>query len=208
MTYEWIYTRVKDKLQKWSSNAGQNITERVFIDTFNEALLHWFNRRIKNKEVNQDNQESLQRYLKEVCLKPKKGKNSYLIDFPEDYFYYSRIYGNCTNGDCEHEVYANPREEGNVNSLLKDSFHKPSFSWQDTFFTLGNNKIRFYIDGFTCSDIVVVYYKCPILLTQDGDTDLVKHDLEEVIDLTVQILAGDIQDPRYNTITNHIRNEA
>ena len=208
MIYEWIYTRVKDKLNKWSSNSGQNVPERVFIDTFNEAYLHWYNRLIKIKDKNQDIQESLQTFLREECIKPKKGKLSLLIDLPEDYFYYSRVYGNCTNGECEHEVYANPREESNVNRLLKDGFHKPSFVWQDTFFTLGKDQIRFYTDNFNCDDIVLVYYKCPTLLIKDGKIEIDKVDLEEVIDLTVQILSGDIQDPRYTTITNHIRNEA
>lgn len=203
MNYEQLYTRIKDRLNKWSSNSGQNVPERVFIDTFNEAYYHWYNRLIKQKDKDQDIQESLQRFLKEECLKPRKGKTSLIISLPKDYFYYSRVYGNCSNGECEHEVYANPREEGNVNRLLRDSFHKPSFKWQDTFFTLSNNNIKFYTEDFTCDEIILIYYKCPDLLIKDGKIEIDKHDLEEVIDLTVQILAGDIQDPRYSTITNH-----
>ena len=210
------YEKVKDRLNQLSTNQGQTISKYSFICAFNKAQYRWFERKIQYKERDQSTQEDLQKFLKEVCLAPTKNKLGHLdINLPEDYYFYQRVYGKCKKG-CEQEVYAYPREEANVNRLLNDSFHKPSFGWQETFFTLGNNKLRFYIDDFDCKEIVLVYYRCPKEIDMEGvcypdgkigtdcNTEFDKGQLEELLDLTVQIMAADINHPRYNTITNDI----
>lgn len=210
------YEKVKQRLNQLSSNAGQKVTEFQFVCAFNKAQYRWFEQRIKVKERDQSIQEDLQIFQKTECLKPTTTKTGHLqINLPEDYYYYQRVYGKCEKG-CEQEIYAYPREEGNVNRLLNDECTKPSFGWQETFFTIGDCKLIFYIDNFTCSEIVLVYYKCPQEVDMSGieypdgkkginvNSELTKGQLEEVLDLTVQILSADTNNPRYTTITNDI----
>lgn len=220
MHIEDIYQIVSDRLNKGSSGHNQKISKRLFVMTFNKAQLHWMEERMKVDEINQVRQTELQQFITETCLVPSKGKNKeYLfIDTPDDFFHYKRVEG-LICGECEHTVYAYPREEGNVNRLLQDRFSNPNLYWQETFFTIGDNKIKFYTDNkFNCKQLLLIYYRCPREVDCEGiqyadrvgvnvNSELDKINLQEVIDITVQILSGDIGDQfRYGITSNRISN--
>lgn len=202
MTFDWTYRRVLDKLNKWSSNDGQRVPERVFIDSFNEAQYRWIDSKIKIKEINKEVQDDLQQFLLTTDLIPHKDQISYKIHLPEDYYQTSRVIAYAKKGSCSHNVYGYPREESNMNRLLQDDFHKPSFEWQESPVTITDNRLRFYTNDFDIQKITLVYYRCPRALQEGVDPELEKGDLDDVINITVRLLASDIQDPRLNTIPN------
>ena len=213
-----VYKNVKDRLNKGSTDYNQNISERQFVFAFNKMQMYWLNRKIKVDEANQDIQESIQEFIEEIEFTPTNKSEYSTIDLPDDYFRYKRVKGiKC--GDCDTVVYAYPREEKNVNRLLSDSTQNPSLEWEETFFTLGNNKIKFYTDSkFSCSKLLLVYYRCPTPIDMkeikyedrqgtDIDPEMDKIELEEIIDLTVQLLSGDISDQNtYGITSNRINN--
>ena len=189
-------------MNKWSSNDGQRVPERIFIDSFNEAQFRWLDSKIKIKEVNKEVQDDLQQFLITKTLIPHRDTISYKIHLPEDYYQVSRVIADAKKASCNHDVYGYPREESNMNRLLQDDFHKPSFEWQESPITITDNRIRFYTNDFEINDITLVYYRCPKLIAEDIDPELDKGDLDDVINITVRLLASDIQDARINTIPN------
>ena len=214
-TVQEAYTYLQDRVNKLSSEESQSISKRQFVFTFNKAQLHWFEERVKVNEVNQIRQEELQRFVTDVCVTPTLDTkhDAYWINMPDNYFRYKRVFGKC--GSCDQTVYAYPRSEGNVNRLLQDSNYKPSLEWEETFFTIRDNKIYYYVDNFKCTEITLVYYRCPRPIDMEGISfegygtnihpEIDKVDLQEVIDLTAKIITGDIQDPKYQTLSNSIQ---
>lgn len=215
MTVQEAYMVLKDRLNNLSTNANQNLSERAFVFAFNKMQLHWVEERIKIAEANQVRQEEIQHLIKEFTNAGLRLDEALVFNLPDDYFRYNRVFGNCGNGECDQIVDAYPREEVNGGRLLRDEFQKPSFEWQETFFTLKNNKLYFHINDFDCEDITLIYYRCPKSISMeevdlDGyrvniDPELDKTSLEEVIDLTAQLLAGDTLNPRYQTLSNQIQ---
>jgi hypothetical protein len=218
MSVGTIYAKVKDRLNKGSSSHNQNITERQFVYAFNKMQLHWFDQRIKAEEADKVRQNELQQFIVDFCKTPTNNqKGFYNIDLPEDFFYYKRVTATAKKGNCEGIIYAYPIEESLVNRYLQDEFNTPSFLWQETFFTIGADKLRVYHNNdFSVSEIYLVYYRCPKDIDMKGvthidgdgvdvDSELTKTNLEEVIDLTVRLLSGDIMDSgRFQVTTQHI----
>lgn len=219
MNINTVYQIVKDRLNKGSTNFNQNVFERQFVFAFNKMQLHWLNTRIKLDEANQSIQESLQPFIEESKTTPSSVHSEYIsIPLPDNYFRYKRVKG-LICGECNISVYAYPREETNAGRLLSDSTQNPSLEWEETFFTLGKNKLKFYTDGkFKCKELYLVYYRCPVSVDMaaikytdnqgtDIDPEFNKIELEEVIDLTVRLLAGDINDQStYGITSNRITN--
>lgn len=219
MNVNTVYQIVKDRLNKGSTSFNQNISERQFVFAFNKMQLHWMNTRIKLDEADQNIQESLQQFIIEKESTPSTILKEYIsIKLPENYFRYKRVKG-IVCGKCGINVYAYPREESNANRLLSDSNQMPSLEWEETFFTLGNDLVKFYTDNkFKCEKILLVYYRTPLSIDMkeiidsqtthsDIDPEIDKIELEEVIDLTVRLLSGDIKDQFTNQITsNRINN--
>ena len=143
MNVKTAYLIVQDRLNKLSTNHNQKITERQFVYAFNKMQLHWFEQRIKGEEVDKVRQEELQQFVVDYCKPPtnnKKGK-FYELKVPEDYFHYKRVSAEASKAGCTHTVYGRASEESAMNTLLKDSFQKPSFDWQDSLFSIANNTI-------------------------------------------------------------------
>lgn len=217
MTIKEAYAYILDRLNKHSTDSGQNISERAFVGAFNQVQYLWFSQRLNVDEQTAEVTEELAQFLVEECKVPKKGKNGQFLylEKPKDYFRYKRMYGlEC--GECNLTVYAEDVAEGSVNTLLSDEFQKPSAAWQETFFTVVGNTLRFYVDDFTCKEIGLLYYRCPKevsmsyksldgkkVIGEDLDPELTKSDLYEVLNLTALFLAGDINDQsRFQTLAN------
>jgi hypothetical protein len=213
-----VYVKVKDRLNKGSSH-NQNITPRQFVYAFNKMQLHWFDQRVKAEEADKVRQNELQQFIVDIYKTPTNNSKGsfYTIELPEDYFYYKRVIIQAKKGSCSGTLYAYPIEESLVNRYLQDEFNTPSFLWQETFYTVGDNKLRVYHNNdFSVSEIYLVYYRCPKDIDMEGithtdrdgvnvDPELDKTNLEEVIDLTVRLLSGDIMDSgRFQVTTQHI----
>jgi len=204
MEVQEAYIYIKDRLNKF--NSSKDINERQFLYAYNKMIFHWYEERLKVAESTQIRQEELQQYLENICEKLRKDKTGTYLKLPEDYYTYSRVKGIC--GDCDNTVIGRPAEEGNINNYLQ--LYPPSLEWEETWFTVRDNKLYFYTD-FTCKEVELIYYKCPRLIDMDCvggkdiHPDLDKASIHEVLDLVVLLLSGDAQDPRYQTISNLIK---
>jgi len=200
------YKYVQERLNKLSTNFGDNIAKHSFVLAFNSAQLQWAEERIKLDESNTVRKDEIQQLLNSVDIIPTKaGSNYYEVLLPENYFHYKRStsYVPC-------EIRNIIKKEGDINVLLRDDFWKPSIAWGETICTLINNKLRIYTDNtndFSIDKINLVYYRYPSTINMsDGFNDLNGNptidinpefdgsSLLEILNETCLLLAGDTKD--------------
>lgn len=216
MTVAECYKYVQEGVNKLQSNSSQNIPETTFVTTFNAVQLQWVEDRIKLNEVNNVRIDEIQQILLQVDLKVKKENLFYSSDLPSNYFHYRRSYS--TSGECV--IFNHLKEEGNVNILLQDEFWKPSKEWAETFCTLVGNKLRIYHNNeVDISKAHLIYYRYPVninmgdgfsdvngVTTTDVDPEFQGSSLIEILNLTIQHLAGVINDTnRYQVFSNKVQ---
>lgn len=216
MTVNECYLYVQDGLNKISTNASQNISKSAFVRTFNAVQLQWVEDRIKLNEVNNVRIDELQYILKQENLNVVKKDLYYESNLPEDYFHFRRAY--CNSGECSLNCWFT--READVNILLQDEFWKPSKEWGETFCTFIDNKIRVYHNNeFNISSTNLIYYRFPIEInmadgyedingnpTVDVDSEFKGSSLIEILNMTIQHLAGNINDQfRYQVYGNKIQ---
>lgn len=219
MTVNNAYQFIKDRLNKNNSGQNQGISQRQFVWAFNMAQYFWFDQRVKADNMDKVRQNELQQFIADICLTPSlnEKKMFYTINLPENYYYYEKAYAYAFKGECEHIIYGDPVEEGNVSKLLEDCFQEPSFEWQESFYTIGNDKLRFYHkDKFQIKEIILTYYRCPIEIDMEEiidesphsniNSELTKSSLYEVLNLTALIISGDIGDTNsFQAISNYLQ---
>ena len=214
MTVQESYKYVQDRLNKLSTNFGDNIPKHVFVLAFNSTQLQWVEDRIKLGETNIIRTDEVQQLLKSTGSQQptKTGNNYYEIQLPEDYFHYKRSvsYVPC-------EIRNILKKEGDINLLLRDNFWKPSVEWGETLCTLVGGKLRIYVDienSFEISQVDLVYYRYPLNinmsdgyndvngnLTVDINPEFTGSSLIEILNATCELLAADTVDQwRYQTM--------
>lgn len=212
MTVYDSYQYVQNALNKLSSNSSQNVTKTSFVNTFNAVQYQWVEDRIKLGELNKIRIDEIQQLLKEVKLTVKKKENYFLANLPSDYFHFVRSYSNLKGCSVMNWLV----KEGDVGILLSDEFWKPSKEWGETICSLAGNQMKIYVDNFNISDVVLVYFRYPVKInmkdnfedvngvqTEDVNPEFQGSSLIEILNFTIQHLAGTIDDQlRYQVFTN------
>lgn len=214
MTVLECYQFVQNRLNRLSTNSGDNIPKFQFVEAFNTCQLQWCDDRIKLSETNIVRKDEVQHLLKQVSLSPVKDSSGmfYEVSIPDDYFRYKRSY---SHAPCmiENRLV----KEGDINVLLKDMFWKPSIEWEEALCTIINNKIRVYVDDFKITKVDLIYYREPQKInmadgysdingnaTSNVDPELSGSSLIEVLMLTCNLLSADSTDQwNYQTTLNN-----
>jgi len=214
-----IQIKVKQRLNKLSSNDYDNIETWMISEAFNKAQVEWPRRQLhggnpykEGDEFSKRRIDDLQVLLREHSLTGIQTDTYFETDnFPEDdYMEFKRI-----SADAKDECCPDPRplsvylaEAANVNLILRDELKRPDFDWAETFCTFLDNRIRIYRDtSFDIVNPVLTYYKRPIYIEFAGITNPYtgtvspidvecefKDDIIEVLlDDTAAIIAGDIE---------------
>lgn len=212
-----IILKIKQRLNKLSSNDYDNIEPWQMIEAFNKGQVEWCRRNLHGNNTKQEGDEGskrriddLQILLTEYPTTVANRQNYFEAALPEDYFEWKRIQSNAKDDCCEKSrsmvIYL--AEEGNVDELLRDKNKQPSFEWAETFCTLKNGFVRIYSDGkFVIQDTILSYYRQPRRIQILGVTDPYtlqtstaeiqsefKDDIIELfVDEAVQIIAYDIE---------------
>lgn len=213
-----ILIKVKQRLNKLSSNDYDNFEDWQVIEAFNKAQSDWCRRNLHGLNVKQEGDEQstrriddLQKLLVSTTLNMNNKQTYYeSVNFPADYLQWKRLSTKATSDCCPDPkpmvVYL--AEEANRDELLRDKNKQPNFEWGETFATVLNNKIRIYTNGlFTPVETELFYYKQPTRIQIAGVIDPYtgiaapadvnsefKDDLVEVfIDEAAKIMAGDIE---------------
>jgi len=213
-----IALKIRQRLNKLSSNDSSNIECWQIVEAFNKGQTDWCRRdqRGANMDRQRDKQsitaiDDLQPILTDTPLMPIKDFGTYweTIDFlPSNYMRWKRfkVMGSLKNCKSPFKVYLG--EEANVELYLQDKDRQPNFGYRETFAILKGNKIQVYTAGkFEIESLQLVYYRQPrkiqILNCKDpytGATSAVniecefKDDVCEIlIDEAAKIFAGDIE---------------
>lgn len=203
-TVQDCFKYVTEALNKLGSDSSQNIPKTTFVTTFNAVQMQWVEDRVKVGELNRVRTDEIQQLATQVELNAKKENLYYYSELPTNYYHIIRPYA--TIGDCNLNIW--PAKEGDVNVLLDDAFWTPSKEWGETFYTLVNNKIRVYHNNqFTLNKINLIYFRYPTSInmadgyedvngtpTVDVNPEFKGSSLIEILNLTVQHLAGAVND--------------
>lgn len=204
------------RLNKFGTNANQNVDLPQFVALINKAQIHWVESRFKVLERDMTRVDELRVLLKDYkqgsAPNPVKVSNYYKWKLPSDYLHTVRLSGVTSCGP----IYIKPVEEGNVNALLSSAFTQPSAEWEETFATIFGDSIRIYTSGFLITDLHLNYLRVPRevdikgytkaggVASQDIDLEFDATNAEEIIDLAAAIASGDIGDiQRLQTLSQH-----
>ena len=217
-----LQLKIKQRLNKLSSNDYDNIECWQIVEAFNKAQLDWCRRNLHGLNVLQEGDEESIRRIDDLQILltsfdiPLSERELYYetASLPSDYFQWKRLSVTAQNGCCDKRPFVTYlAEQANVDLLLRDQNKKPNFEWAETFVTMSDNKIQIYTNGeFSITDAQLIYYRQPrkiqILncvdpylstsaLTAISAVEVpceFKDDIVELfIDETVKILAGDIE---------------
>ena len=227
-----ILIKVKQRLNKLSSNDYDNIESWAITEAFNKAQVDWCRRNLHGVNTKQEGDEQstrriddLQVLLSNVLLNMNNKQTYYeSVNFPTNYLQWKRISTKAKSDCCPNPkpmvVYLG--EVANVDELLRDKNKKPSFEWAETFATISNNQIQVYTNQqFDIVQTTLYFYRQPrhieiagIVDPYTGLTPSVdvnsefKDDLVELfIDEAVKIIAGDIESmTQYQRMTQSVEN--
>jgi len=218
-----VQIKVKERINKIDSADYDNIECWQIREAFNKAQIEWVRRQIHGKNDTQEGDEEssmrvndLQRLLKPATLEVRQnGVYFEAKSLPTDFLYIKRVTPKVSCHKCKgKDIKSTLREEANVDEYLQDWSLQPSFEFEETFHTMVNNTIRVYANNeFDIESIKLTYYRYPRnidfgnCLHMDNtsgtqvDPEFSDDVVELLIDDTVSILAGDIENPNAMQIT-------
>lgn len=213
-----IEIKIKERLNKLSSNDYTNINRWQLVEAFNKGQVDWCRRNLHGINQKQEGDEQSKRRIDDLqilltspTLLTLTSKPKYFqAPVPADYFQWKRVSANATKACCKdpRPMVVSLAEDANVDELLRDENKKPSFEFAETFAVLQNNMVLIYTnDDFVISNASIVYYRQPTLIQIQGTVNPYtgvtsvanvncefKDDIVELFcDEAAKILAGDME---------------
>jgi len=217
MNNQTLQIKLKQRLNKLASNDYDNIECWQIVEAFNKAQTEWVRRQLHGNNMYREGDEmskrridDLQPLLKEINLTGSITDTYFESSgIPDNYMEYKRIKAYATSECCSEPrlmtVYLS--EEANVDLIFRDPLKRPDYEWGETFCTWIGNKVRVYKTDFDIKDVILTYYRQPILIEiagcqnpYNGKNTLkdinceFKNDVVEVLlDEAASLIAGDIE---------------
>ena len=205
--------RIEMGLQKQATEAYANLTRWDKEDAIEKAIYEVFRKQYWGNNARKEQNESssilvddLQMFL--VEKKMSVGQYKKYVDsikIPSNYLYFNNLFVYSTKGACKNVIIpARFVENANTDDYLSDWAHKPSFDFEQCFFTILSNKIRVFTDDdFKVEYIKLFYFRKPMKVSfesKDLETEWeFKHDLAEIIvDTAIKNLAANIENNTAN----------
>lgn len=217
MNNNLLQIKIKQRLNKLSSQDYDNVECWAIQEAFNKAQLEWVRRMIYGINTRKEGSEQstglvddLRILLKSVDLPPVDKKTFFEATLPSDYLYYVRtdVYANSACCPDKRKMTVYEAEEANMGVLLTSDTKGPSFEWAETLSTLVGDKLRVYTNGeFSITDMALMYYRTPRPVQFQGCVSAstgqaftanqeceFKDDIAEILaDQAAAIIAGDIE---------------
>lgn len=218
MNNQILRLKLKQRLNKLSSNDYDNLENWQIIEAFNKAQVEWVRRMLHGNNLYKEGDElskrridDLQILLTELPLVGTSNDQYFqTTNFPPaNYLEYKRVSTNAITDCCPEPrsmtVYLG--EVANVDLYLRDPLKRPDFEWGETFLTILNNTIRIYLREFTLSNPVLTYYRQPrgieftgvlnpytgVVSAVDVTSEFKDDIVELILDDTAALIAGDIE---------------
>lgn len=169
-----LQVKVRQHLNKLSSNDYDNIEAWMIADAFNSSQILWTRRNLHGENLKKEGDEQSTSRIDDFQMLLITTSNLLMNNrqvffetaavLPSDYLRFKRISANASNECCPDPrrlvIYIG--EEANPDILLRDINKRPSFEYAETFATFGNNKFKIYTDEkFIVQDVNLTYYRQP-----------------------------------------------
>lgn len=184
MNNQALQIKVRQHLNKLSSNDFDNIESWMIADAFNSAQTLWTRRNLhgtnQKKEGDEESTSRIDDFqmllvtTSNLLMNDRQEFFESAADLPKDYLRFKRISAKAVNECCEDPrrlvIYIG--EEANPDVLLRDNTKNPSFEWAETFATFGSNRFKIYTDKkFDVEDVTLTYYRQPRRIQITGVKD-------------------------------------
>lgn len=209
MNIEYCFIKVLQQVNQLSSNGGQLVTKWKFVEAFNKAQLHWVKYKLSSQANGTTDINSIYNLLKFPTLERKFTKDEFSIfDIPSDFLWFSSAEGMLNN--CRLDLHFT--EEYNIESLIKTGFFSTKF--EEGLIHLRGDEFVVYPH---VNNVRFTYFRQPVQvnmldiedpiegLSQNVDPEWNGVELEEILDLTSQILAGRSLGDSYSFTSRHIQ---
>ena len=218
MNVATIQIKVKERLNKLSSNDYDNIECWQIVEAFNKAQLQWVRRQLHGFNQFKEGDEQSKRRVDDLQILltdfPLTLSNSQLYFestiWPANYLEFKKISAYAMDDCCPdpRRLMVYLTEEANVDLHLTDKNRMPSYEWGETFNTLVGNTVRIYTDQkFIISSASLMYYRMPVFIEIAGcvnpytglpsagnvDPEFKDDIVELLIDEAIGIIAADIE---------------
>lgn len=218
MNNSTLQLKIRQRLNKLSSNDFDNILPWMMVEAFNKGQSDWCRRNLHGSNTKQEGDEQSTSRVDDLQVLMQTTSVT-LIDrqyyfespsIPGDYLRWKRISATAISDCCPDPkrmvVYLS--EQGNLEELLRDKNKQPNFEWGETFATLKGGKLQIFTNGlFIIDKAEFTYYRQPVKIQIAGSSDPYtllqstvdvncefKDDLVELlIDEAATIIAGDIE---------------
>lgn len=171
MTIQEAYLRALQKNETNLANGGIKLDKGRFVLLFNEAqdrlVWHYINR--KDDETVRTIQFLLRYWVDLDKLGRGQEPESTSFALPDDFLWFSNIAGTFRKGECsvtDFNMWEAKNE--NVHELFADANNKPSFDFRETFYTIGDDSVIVYEDGFNTESVRMTYYRKPVRVDISG----------------------------------------
>lgn len=203
MTSQEAYLKFLIKINKGSTQFNATVDRSVFCSLYNEAQRRWLNK--NTPEVTSEEVNNVQSIIVNQILPPITVKKEFVeFDLPKDWFASADTYIFANRNKCKKRVVNLYQTRSvNVRKLMADDATKPSFDFEESFYTLEHDKIKVYKDDFEVVELNFNYYKEPKNIEIEGG---VKVDGSPMININPELADIFVDQIISETATEYMRN--
>jgi len=210
-TIEQVKERYQNKSEKNGTNDGITTDNYRFCLLYNEAENKFLTLQLQNRGI--DDVRYIQKFLilnyKIPYISPTTDNTLFDFKLPDNYFDLADVTAKAKKAECQTKLYLFELQTENLNEILQDEFSKPSFEWQESFYTVNADKLSVYATDFTVEEIQLNYYRYPSQLKlidennpESGfdSTSIIEWDdksLDDIISMMVMGLDINENNPRF-----------
>lgn len=162
MTIATAYTRFLQLVNGNMTNNNISVDKPRFVLLFNSAQTKFVEHTLEKR-----NDDTI-RYISKLLVADKNlgkvgdQKTHSSFKLPEDYFDLESAYAEASAEGCVDRIDLYETKAGNLEEVLKDWSHRPSFKWREAPYLTAGGNLLIYRDDFVVNKAYLTYYRKPV----------------------------------------------
>lgn len=150
-------------------NSNINVSKGKFVLIYNKEAKKWLKEKLKRKLSTEEHDELSDLLVDNAELTSlQKHLNHVDFELPEDFYSLASATTLVSKQSCERLLDAWNVKPQNIQVLLRDENHKPSFDYEETILTIASKKVKVFYDGFKVKKLYFNYYRFPENIDIEG----------------------------------------
>lgn len=168
ITSQEAYFKFLVKINKGSTQFNATVDRSAFCSLYNESQRRWLNK--NTPETTSDEINNVQSIIVNKVLPPLTVTSEFVtFDLPKDWFNSADCYVLANQKKCKKRVINLYQVRSiSVRKLMTDDNSNPSFDFEESFYTIENDKIKVYKKDFSIVNLSFGYYKEPKNIEIEG----------------------------------------